>query len=99
MEIVNKAQAGSFESSDILILAEPVEKGVGRTIDLNSDVLKQYGEDIVSLINKTLDKYSVSDIHLVLKDKGAINTVICARIETVLKRASNQVQGSLTNTI
>jgi len=97
MTITKKAQAGSFESSDILILAEPNEKGNGRIIDLDSDVEKQYGEDILNLVNKTLDKFGISDIHLILKDKGAISTVICARIETVLKRASNQAEGTLIN--
>ena len=95
MEIVKKAQAGSFESSDILILAEPIPKGDGIIIHLNSDVQKQYGEEIENLIKDILHKYSVKDIHLVLKDKGAINTVICARMETVLKRASNQQKGTL----
>ena len=95
MEIVQKSQAGSFESSDILILVEPLPKGQGRVINLNSDVQKQYGEEIENLITQILDKYSVDDVHLVLKDKGAINTVICARMETVLKRASNQQQGTL----
>jgi len=95
MQIVKKAQAGSFESSDILILAEPRQEGEGRIIDLNSDVQKQYGEEIENLIIEILDKYSVEDIHLVVKDKGAINTVICARMETVLLRASNQQQGTL----
>lgn len=95
MEIVKKSKAGSFESSDILILAEPLPKGEGRIIHLNSDVQKQYGEEIENLIMKILDSYSVEDIHLVIKDKGAINTVICARMETVLKRASNQQKGTL----
>lgn len=95
MKKIRKAQAGSFESSDILILAEPVNKGEGRKIELDSDVDLQYGERILALINSILDDYHVNDIHLIVNDKGAIEPVICARMETVMQRALNEQQGTL----
>lgn len=95
MEIVRKAQAGSFESADILILAEPVEKGEGRKIELDSAVKKQYGDKILKIINDCLDNFGVKDIYLVINDKGAIEPVIKSRMETVLFRASNQQKGTL----
>lgn len=95
MEIIQKAQAGSFESSDILVLVEPVEKGNGRNILIESAVKKQYGQMIESLIIELLDKYHVNDIHLVAHDKGAINPVISARVETVLMRAADAQQGTM----
>ena len=93
MKIIKKAQAGSFESSDILLLAEPSEQG--RVIQLNSFVEKQFGDIILNIVNKTLDKYEVDNIHLVIHDKGALNTVIEARLETVLLRASNLQKGTM----
>lgn len=95
MEIIQRAQAGSFESSDILVLVEPVEKGKGRNILIESAVKKQYGQMIESLIIELLDKYQVNDIHLVAHDKGAINPVISARVETVLMRAADAQQGTM----
>lgn len=95
MEIIKKAQAGSFESSDILILAEPVSENEGRVIEIESAVDYQFGEQILDLIHKSLDLYEVKNIHLVIKDKGAIEPVIKSRIETVLKRAANKQKGTM----
>lgn len=95
MKIVRKSQAGSLESSDILILVEPVKKGEGRNIKIESGVQKQYGDRIEQLVNDVLDDNEVDDIHLIISDKGAIETVILARMETVLLRASNQQKGTL----
>ena len=95
MEIVQKAQAGSFESSDILILVEPNKKGQGRKIEIESGVFKQYGDKIEKLINIVLDNYGIDDVHLKAHDKGAIDAVISARMETVLTRALNQQAGTM----
>ncbi|MFK5958567.1 MAG: citrate lyase acyl carrier protein [Lutibacter sp.] len=95
MKIVKKAQAGSFESSDILILAEKPKDTKGRVIQLNSIVEKQYGDMILKTVNAVLDKFEIADIHLVIHDKGALTPVIEARMETVLLRASNNQKGTL----
>lgn len=95
MKITKKAQAGSFESSDILILVEPNKKGDGRKIEIESGVFLQYGDKIEALINQVLDTYEISDIHLKAHDKGAIDAVILARMETVLTRGLEQQQGTL----
>ena len=89
MRIINKAQAGSFESSDIMILVEPAATS-GRHIELESNVQLQYGDQIRALINKKLDEMGVKDIHLIARDKGALNPTICARIETAVIRASKK---------
>lgn len=95
MQLKFNAQAGTFESSDILVLVEPAEKGTGRRIDLESIVMLQYGEDIRTEINKVLDNYKVEDIHMVAKDKGALNATIAARVETAIRRAAGIQEGTL----
>ncbi len=90
MEIIKKAQAGSFESSDILILIEPLNKKTGRKIEIDSTVMKEYGDSIKKLIDNCLDTYQVQNIHWIAKDKGALDLTISARLETALKRASQQ---------
>ena len=90
MEIIKKAQAGSFESSDILILIEPANEITGRKIEIDSTVMKEYGDNIKLLINSCLDSYQIQNIHLIAKDKGALDPTILARVETALKRASQQ---------
>ena len=95
MKIIRKAQAGSFESSDVLILLEPKSQGLGRKIEIESGVYKQYGDEIERLIIEVLNKYHLSDLHLKMHDKGAIEPVIKARLETVIKRATGEQQGTL----
>jgi len=92
MQTIKSAQAGSFESSDILIL---VSKGEGREIELESGVYAQYGESILALINTVLDEFDIQNIHIKAHDKGAIDAVIRARMETVLTRALDKQEGTL----
>lgn len=95
MKIIKKAQSGSFESSDIIVLIEPVAKDKGRHIEIDSTVMLEYGESIEKLILQKLDDYAISDIHLIVKDKGALEPTINARLETAITRASNLQKGTL----
>jgi len=95
MKIIKKAQSGSFESSDIIVLIEPVAKDKGRHIEIDSTVMLEYGESIEKLILQKLDDYDISDIHLIVKDKGALEPTINARLETAIIRASNLQKGTL----
>lgn len=87
MEILNTAVAGSVESNDIMI---KVSKGDGVTIDLESEFIKQYGDDIKNTIKEVLEELGVKNVYLEAKDKGAIDFTIRARVQTAVKRASNQ---------
>jgi len=95
MKLKTKAQAGSFESSDVLIMVEPVEKGTGRKIELSSIVMQQFGEDLLQQINRDLDAYGMSDVRIIVNDKGALPPTISARLETALKRAAEMQTGTL----
>lgn len=95
MELKIKAQAGSFESSDVLIMVEPVERGVGRKIELSSIVMQQFGEDLLRQVNRDLDAYGVADVRLIINDKGALPPTVSARLETALKRAAEMQTGTL----
>jgi citrate lyase subunit gamma (acyl carrier protein) len=81
------AQAGTFESSDIIILIEPQADNTGQIIEVESTVMLQYGENIKSIIKDMLDQHQVSDVHIIAKDKGALEPVIRARVETAIYRS------------
>ncbi len=95
MQIKKRAQSGSFESSDILIVVEPVEAKTGRIIEIDSTVNLQFGDSIRSEIAKSLDKYQVEDIKIIASDKGALPPTISARLETAIKRAMEMEEGTL----
>lgn len=95
MEVKNSAQAGTFESSDILVMIEPVDKGSGITIDLSSSVYMHYADSIKATITKVLSSFGITDVRIIAKDKGALDAIIEARVETALKRALGIQQGTL----
>jgi citrate lyase subunit gamma (acyl carrier protein) len=95
MKIIKKAQSGSFESSDIIVLIEPVVENSGRNIEIDSTVMLEYGDNIEKLITDKLDEFDISDIHLIVKDKGALEPTINARIETAIVRACDLQKGTL----
>jgi len=95
MKIIKKAQSGSFESSDIIVLIEPVVENSGRNIEIDSSVMLEFGDSIEKLISKKLDEYNITDIHLIVKDKGALEPTIDARLETAIMRACDLQKGTL----
>lgn len=86
MNIKAPAKAGTMESNDIYIMVQPNESG-GIILDLESIVLKQFGAQIEQVILETLDKLNIKNIHMIAKDRGALDYTIRARVETAVKRA------------
>ena len=86
MEINKPAKAGTMESNDIYVMIMPNPKG-GIEINLQSIVMKQFGEEIERVILDTLKELGVKNIIVNAQDKGALNYTIKARIETATKRA------------
>lgn len=86
MKINKSASAGTLESSDVLV---SIKKNRGIKIDIQSDVMKQYGENIKKLIEETLKELNVKNAHIKVNDKGALNYTIKARLKTAVERASN----------
>ena len=89
MEIKHKAVAGTLESSDIYVLVEPNESGI--ELELESIVYNQFGEDIERTVREVLSDFNVSNIKIQLKDRGAVECAIRARVETALKRAEGVI--------
>lgn len=95
MKLIKSSQAGTLESSDIMILIEPLPENSGRKIEISSSVMLHYGDDIKELIIGVLDDFQISDIHLIANDKGALKPTILARTETAILRALNKQKGTL----
>lgn len=87
MKPQHPSQAGTFESSDVIVLIEPLEIGSGRKIEIESIVKLQYGDNLKTVVNEILDQYELTDIHIILKDKGALEPVVKARLETAILRS------------
>lgn len=86
MEIAKPAKAGTLESSDILVMVAPNLNG-GIELELESVVLKQFGDEIRHTIFHKLQELDVQNIKIKAQDKGALDYTIRARVETAVKRA------------
>lgn len=94
MKPTRRASAGTLESSDLLVLVQPAEKGSGRRIDLESVVILQFGESIRTEIVRLLDQYDITDVIMTVRDKGALAPTISARVETAIRRAVGIEEGT-----
>ncbi|MFC1770583.1 citrate lyase acyl carrier protein [Candidatus Margulisiibacteriota bacterium] len=94
MEIQFNAQAGTFESSDIMVLIEKTPDKSGRKIELESAVIYEYGDKVKAQITEILDKYDINDVNVIAKDKGALDATVRARVETAVLRSLGQEKGT-----
>lgn len=89
MEIKKKAVAGTLESSDVFVQVEPNDSGID--LQLESIVMNQFGEAIENTVKEVLNDFNVKNIKIQLKDRGAVECAIRARVETALKRAEGVI--------
>lgn len=87
MKLLEIANAGTLESSDIQIIIEPNENN-GIVIELESVVKNQFGDQIIDVIMKTLHELDVKDAKIFANDKGAIDPVIKSRVQTAVYRSA-----------
>lgn len=85
MNIEKKSVAGTLESSDILVQVEPNKNGI--ELELESIVMNQFGQAIEDTVREVLSDFNVENVKIQLKDQGAVECAIRARVETALKRA------------
>jgi len=86
MKVVNSAHAGTLESSDVYIQVNPINEDIVE-IELESSVEELYGEMIEELTKETLKQMEVSYVHIKIQDKGALDLVIKARLQSAVLRA------------
>ena len=88
MKIIKSSVAGTMESSDIMITLEPGSSGI--ELNLKSQVEKQYGRQIRSVIINTLSALDVKSARVTAVDKGAMDCTIEARVKTAVYRAADE---------
>ena len=87
-EIICPASAGTLESSDVYVEIEPCAHGI--EISLESVVKAQFGEAIESAVRETLAACGVERAKLTISDRGALDCVLRARVETAVARGRGQ---------
>ena len=87
MEIMKNASAGTLESSDVYVEIEPAEE---LEIQLESVVLAQFGDDIIHVVREVLQENGVEKANVRVIDRGALECVIRARVETAILRGKGE---------
>ena len=87
MKIARKAQAGTMQSSDLMVLLEPAET---LNVTVESTVLKQFGELIRARVDLVLARHGITSGEVRITDRGALDYAIEARLETALLRATEE---------
>jgi citrate lyase subunit gamma (acyl carrier protein) len=82
-----KANAGTMQSSDLMVMVEPFET---LQIEIESTVKKQYEHLIRARIEATIAQLEVSTGIIRVSDRGALDYAIAARVETAIRRASGE---------
>lgn len=74
-----------MESNDALVILEPID---GETrIDLSSPVQEQYGAQILAAINGVIGAFDIENALVTVRDHGALDCTIKARVETAIRRS------------
>lgn len=84
MKIEKKTWAGTLESSDAYVEIEPADSGL--EINVESVVKKQFGEKIKQAVLEVLQENQVENANVRITDRGALECVIKARVETAVLR-------------
>lgn len=88
MKIVRESLSGTQESSDLMVKIAPADGGL--EIIIHSEVIKQFGEQIRQTIDETLRALDVRQGLIIVEDKGALDCVIRARLQSAILRAAKE---------
>ena len=84
MQIERKGQAGTMQSSDLMVTVEPADQ---LSIEIESTVKKQFEHLIRARLEETLTRHGVKAGKISISDRGALDYAIEARLEAALQRA------------
>ncbi len=93
MKQIVPAVAGTLESSDALIRIEPLAPELPPEIEITSSVQKQFGDAIRATLAAVLQHHEIRGVAVIVDDKGALDCILRARLETALMRAGALTQG------
>lgn len=87
MNIHRRGQAGTMQSSDLMVIVEPAD---GLVIEIESTVKKQFEHLIRARVELVLARLGAERLRVSINDRGALDYAIEARLEAALQRAGGQ---------
>ena len=83
-DIIKIATAGTDEKSDAVITIEPNDNGL--VLEIKSVVMNQFGPAIEASVREVLAEMGVQNAIVRVADRGALDCVLRARVETAVLR-------------
>ena len=87
-KLLKCATAGTLESSDVFVSLTPNDDSLD--IEIDSVVYKQFGEDIRRVTLDVLSDLDITAAKVSIVDRGALECVLRARVETAVLRAKGE---------
>ena len=87
-EIIKFATAGTDEKSDAVITVAP--GGNGLQLEIKSVVMNQFGSAIETSVRGVLADMGVDNAIVTVADRGALDCVLRARVETAVRRGMEE---------
>ena len=87
-EIIKFATAGTDEKSDAVVTVEPCENGLN--LEIKSVVMNQFGPAIEASVREVLKDMGVENAIVRVADRGALDCVLRARVETAVLRGKGE---------
>ncbi len=88
-EIIKLATAGTDEKSDAVITIAPSDNGL--QLEIKSVVMNQFGPAIEASVREVLADMGVTNATVTVADRGALDCVLRARVETAVLRGKGEV--------
>lgn len=87
-DIIKTAVAGTDEKSDAIVTIEPNENGL--QLEIKSVVMNQFGSAIEASVREVLTEMGVQNAIVRVADRGALDCVLRARVETAVLRGMEE---------
>ena len=86
-KIFSEAEAGLKDKGDVVIYLKPAPDGSGIQLDIKSKVMALFGDQIRTSILEEIADYDLTDLSVLVRDEGALDYTIRARVQTAIERA------------
>jgi citrate lyase subunit gamma (acyl carrier protein) len=85
--ILRETKAGLDERGDVLVCLSPGELNSGVQIEIESTLMSLFGDQIRASVMEIIEGYCLKDLKLTIRDQGALDYAIRARVQTAVERA------------
>ena len=91
-KILREAQAGLQDKGDVVVHLKPGDAQSGVRLDIESKVMSMFGDQIRASVLDIIDSYGLTDVHVSVRDQGALDYAIRARVQAAIERAIKEDQ-------